>query len=59
MQFYQTRMTGIRASQKEKDLSRLLYRTFGSGLCCNENIFDLQIEYNEIVLPTDNNKQNS
>ena len=29
-------MTGIRASQKEKDMSRLLYRICGSGYC---NIF--------------------
>ena len=28
---YQNRMTGIRASQKEKDLIRLLYRTCGSA----------------------------
>ena len=32
VQFHQIRMTGIRASQKEKDLSRLLYRICGSGL---------------------------
>ena len=31
VQFQQNRMTGIRASQKEQDLIRLLYRTCGSG----------------------------
>ena len=31
MQFHQNLMTGIRASQKEKVLVRLLYRTCGSG----------------------------
>ena len=34
VQFYQIRMTGIRASQKEKDLIRLLYRICGSGNYC-------------------------
>ena len=35
MQWHQNRMTWIRirASQKEKDLSRLFYRTCDSGLC--------------------------
>ena len=32
VQFQKIRMTGIGASQKEKDLSRLLYRICGSGL---------------------------
>ena len=31
VQGHQIRMTGIWASQKEKDLSRLFYRTCGSG----------------------------
>ena len=31
MQFHQNGITGIRASQKEKDLSRLLYHLCGSG----------------------------
>ena len=31
VQFHQNRMTGIRASRKEKDLSRVLYCTCGSG----------------------------
>ena len=31
VQFHQIGMTGIRASQKEKVLIRLLYRTCGSG----------------------------
>ena len=31
MQFHYIRVTGIEASRKEKDLSRLLYRIFGSG----------------------------
>ena len=34
VQFHQFRMTAIRASWKEKDLSRLLYRICGSGLSC-------------------------
>ena len=34
VQFYQIRLTGIRASQKEKDLIRLLYRICGSGNYC-------------------------
>ena len=34
VQFYQIRMTGIRASQKEKDLIRLFYRICGSGNYC-------------------------
>ena len=31
VQFYQNRMNGIRVSQKEKDLNRLLYRICGYG----------------------------
>ena len=48
VRFHQNRMTGIRARQKEKDLSRLLYRICGSGFrkrticirncCANYNI---------------------
>ena len=36
-------MTGIRASQKEKDLSRLLYRICGSGLKCSQVVFYVAI----------------
>ena len=34
MQFHKNRMTGIRASKKEKVLIRLLYRTCSSPLVC-------------------------
>ena len=34
VQFHQIRIAGIGASQKEKDLSRLLYRICGSGCKC-------------------------
>ena len=43
MQFDQTCMTGIRASQKEKDLILLLYRACGSGTQRN-----LQIIFNSV-----------
>ena len=38
VQFHQNRMTGIRASQKEKDLRRLLYRTCDSGFSCHQRV---------------------
>ena len=50
VQFHQICMTGIRASQKEKDLSRLLYRICGSGklitsflICKNEKNFSFSM----------------
>ena len=41
MQFHQNPLTGIRASQKEKDLSRLLYRKSGSGYHRQYSVFEL------------------
>ena len=43
VQFYHICMTGIRASQKQKDLSRLLYRMRDSGLFSNTKYFKFDL----------------
>ena len=58
VQFHQIRMTGIRASQKEKDLSRLLYRICASGyfsempsLCGLEREREREREREKLISP--------
>ena len=46
VQFQEIRMTGIRASQKEKDPSRLLYRICGSGSLYNVDMQDFMGNHN-------------
>ena len=43
-------MTGIRASQKEKVLIRMIYRTCGSGFIWHPNFRDRQGRYYRVGL---------